>query len=68
MTEILELSDKDFKAHQKTFQQAMTDVFETKEKLETCSKEISLSKVTEDIKKIQEEILEFKNAIFNNKN
>lgn len=46
----------------------MTDVFETKEKLETCSKEISLSKVTEDIKKIQEEILEFKNAIFNNKN
>ena len=57
LTQMLQLSDKDFKAAIiKMLQKAITDTLETKGKRESLGK-------AEDIKKNQMEILEFKNTI-----
>lgn len=64
---MLELSDKDFKVPTiKMLQQAITNMLETKEKIEKTQQR-SLSQEIRDIKKNQEKILEFKNTIFNSK-
>lgn len=58
MTEMLKLSDKDFKAVKvKMLQQEIINTLETNEKIENLSKE------TEDIKKKQRKVSELKNTI-----
>jgi len=49
----------------KMLQQTITNMLETKEKIEKPQQ--SLSQEIEDIKKNQEKILEFKNTVCNNK-
>lgn len=58
MTEMLKLSDKDFKAVKvKMLQQEIINTLETNEKIENLSKE------TEDIKKKQRKVSELKNTV-----
>lgn len=58
MTEMLKLSDKDFKAVKvKMLQQEIINTLETNEKIENLSKE------REDIKKKQRKVSELKNTV-----